>query len=356
MAEFAISVVFASLLFSLSSLTIESEGNINNCDLFDGIWVYDESYPLYESSDCDFIEKQFDCSNNGRLDNFYPKYSWQPSACKLPRFHGEDFLERMRGKSIMFVGDSLSLNQWQSLTCMLHKSVPQSQYTNDRIGLLSTFTFPEYDVKVVMSRNVFLVDVVDENGGRVLKLDSIEAGQFWKQFDVLIFDSWHWWLHAGRRQPWDYIQEGNQTVKDMDRLVAYEKALKTWANWVDTNVDSSQTKVFFQGVSPDHMNGKDWGAEGSNTCVGEEKPVKGDTYGGGSHPAELVVEKVLGEMSNPNLVYLLKITTLSQLRKDSHPSIYGYGGRRGIDCTHWCLPGVPDTWNQLLYATLINQD
>ncbi|KAK4275513.1 hypothetical protein QN277_018584 [Acacia crassicarpa] len=369
MAEFAISVIFVCLLFSFSSLTtvhgdqrkkeVESEGKINNnkCDLFDGIWVYDESYPLYESSDCDFIEKQFDCSKNGRPDKFYLKYSWHPSACKLPRFNGEAFLERMRGKSIMFVGDSLSVNQWQSLTCMLHKSVSHSQYTNLRNGLLSTFTFPEYDVKVMMSRNVFLVDLVDEESvGRVLKLDSIEAGQFWKQFNVLIFDSWHWWLHAGRRQPWDYIQEGNQTVRDMDRLVAYEKALRTWAKWVDNNVDPSKTTVFFQAVSPDHMHGKDWGEEGSNTCEGQERPVKGKSYGGGPHPAELVVEKVLREMSNPNLVYLLNITTLSQLRKDGHPSVYGYGGHRGIDCTHWCLPGVPDTWNQLLYAALITQN
>ena len=52
---------------------------------------------------------------------------------------------------------------------------------------------------------------------------------------------------------WDFIGEGNERYKDMDRLVAYEKALKTWANWVESNVDPSKTKVFFQGVSPDHM-------------------------------------------------------------------------------------------------------
>lgn len=38
----------------------------------------------------------------------------------------------------------------------------------------------------------------------------------------------------------------------MDRLFAYEKALNTWAKWVDTNVDPTKTRVFFQGVSPDH--------------------------------------------------------------------------------------------------------
>lgn len=50
-------------------------------------------------------------------------------------------------------------------------------------------------------------------------------------------------------------------------------------------------------------------------------------------------------------VYLLDITTLSQLRKDAHPSAYS-GDHSGVDCSHWCLPGLPDTWNQLLYAAL----
>lgn len=51
---------------------------------------------------------------------------------------------------------------------------------------------------------------------------------------------------------WDFIQVGKHLYKDMDRLVAYNIALKTWAKWVDDNVDSAKTKVFFQGVSPDH--------------------------------------------------------------------------------------------------------
>ncbi|KAI9092500.1 hypothetical protein K1719_027628 [Acacia pycnantha] len=38
----------------------------------------------------------------------------------------------------------------------------------------------------------------------------------------------------------------------MDRLAALEIGLKTWANWVDVNIDRSRTKVFFQAISPTH--------------------------------------------------------------------------------------------------------
>ncbi|WVZ03884.1 hypothetical protein V8G54_024690 [Vigna mungo] len=52
-------------------------------------------------------------------------------------------------------------------------------------------------------------------------------------------------------------------------------------------------------------------------------------------------------------VNLLIITALSQMRKDGHPSTYGFGGKRSMDCSHWCLLGVPDTWNlYFLFAFL----
>lgn len=51
---------------------------------------------------------------------------------------------------------------------------------------------------------------------------------------------------------WNVIQEGNITYKDMDRMELYKKGLNTWAKWADSNLNSTKTRVFFQGVSPDH--------------------------------------------------------------------------------------------------------
>lgn len=56
------------------------------CDVFDGDWVWDESYPLYRSKDCSFLDNGFRCSENGRPDLLYTKWRWQPKLCNLPRF------------------------------------------------------------------------------------------------------------------------------------------------------------------------------------------------------------------------------------------------------------------------------
>jgi len=50
----------------------------------------------------------------------------------------------------------------------------------------------------------------------------------------------------------------------------------------------------------------------------------------------------------------LDITGISELRDDAHLSKYTLKSNNGSqDCLHWCLPGVPDTWNEVLFAQLL---
>ena len=99
-----------------------------------------------------------------------------------------------------------------------------------------------------------------------------------------------------------------------------------------------------------HGSGLDWKEAGVKDCSKETLPIKGSTPPSGGDPIPLqVVKQVLGNMSKP--VHLLDITKLSQLRKDAHPS--SHNGLGGMDCTHWCIAGLPDTWNQLIYTALL---
>lgn len=71
--------------------------------------------------------------------------------------------------------------------------------------------------------------------------------------------------------------------------------------------------------------------------------------------------------TNPNTSELskfrvLNVTRMTAQRKDGHSSIYYMGPNANPapphrqDCSHWCLPGVPDTWNELLYALFLKYE
>jgi len=78
-----------------------------------------------------------------------------------------------------------------------------------------------------------------------------------------------------------------------------------------------------------------------------------------------VAENVTHSLNVP--VYFLNITKLSEYRKDAHTSVHTI--RQGkmltpeqqadpntyADCIHWCLPGLPDTWNEFLYTRIISR-
>lgn len=82
------------------------------------------------------------------------------------------------------------------------------------------------------------------------------------------------------------------------------------------------------------------------------------------HSHVKTVFDVLSEHLNRSQVMnldLLNVTQMTLRRKDGHPSIYYLGPKRTAsmrrqDCSHWCLPGVPDSWNEILFALLLKRE
>lgn len=55
------------------------------CDIFFGKWVRDDSKPYYPGGSCPYIDRDFNCHLNGRPDNAFIKWKWQPNECDIPR-------------------------------------------------------------------------------------------------------------------------------------------------------------------------------------------------------------------------------------------------------------------------------
>ncbi|KAL4642568.1 hypothetical protein ACB092_02G028600 [Castanea dentata] len=215
------------------------------CDLFEGNWVWDENYPLYQSKDCSLLDNGFRCSENGRPDLSYTRWRWQPKDCNMPR------------------------------GC--------------------------------------------------------------------------------------YFQEGTEVKMDMNVEHAYQRSIETVANWIQTELNSSKTQVFFRTYSPVHFRGGDWKTGGN--CHLETLPELGSSL---SPPDSWDIVKIANSVLSAHLntsealkVEVLNITHMTAQRRDGHSSIYYQDPKKGPaplhrqDCSHWCLPGVPDTWNELLYALFV---
>ena len=108
----------------------------------------------------------------------------------------------------------------------------------------------------------------------------------------------------------------------------------------------------------------DWGRVNGSKCFNETKPIKNKKFWGSGADKGImsVVSKIVHKMKVP--VTFINITQLSDYRIDAHSSIFTETGGKLLtpeqkadplhhaDCIHWCLPGVPDTWNQILFAHL----
>ncbi|CAI0461806.1 unnamed protein product [Linum tenue] len=124
----------------------------------------------------------------------------------------------MKGKKIMFVGDSLSMNQYESLLCMLHAAAPNSNITRLAREWIRSVTLWDYGVSIMLFTSHYLVDIQqDKIGRRVLNLGSVSSGNLWKQMDVLIFNTWLWWYRKGPKQGYVMYAFGSSPNSNKNR-------------------------------------------------------------------------------------------------------------------------------------------
>lgn len=107
----------------------------------------------------------------------------------------------------------------------------------------------------------------------------------------------------------------------------------------------------------------DWGGEEGGNCYNQTTPIEDPNYWGSDSRKSImeVIKEVFGKSKYP--ITFLNITQLSSYRRDAHTSIYKKQWSpltpeqqanpvSYADCVHWCLPGLQDTWNELLFTKL----
>ncbi|XP_009407323.2 protein trichome birefringence-like 34 [Musa acuminata AAA Group] len=350
------------------------------CDLFSGRWVYDYStQPLYSGVGCSYMNDEVACEKFGRKDLEHQRWRWQPHGCRVPRFDPEKLLNRLTGKRMVFVGDSLNRNQWVSMVCMLESAMSSDGHSMSQNGSLRSFKAKDFNASIDFYWSPLLVEsncddpVHHRLSDRMMRANSIDAhAQRWADADILVFNSYLWWKKPGMKMKVIYdgsFEDEDNNMEEMEMIDGFGLALKAWSDWLESHRNRS-TQLFFVSLSPTHSWGYEWGAEGNQNCYNQTQPIEEEGYTGKGSDYKMMrmVEETVERLSNKGVdVQLLNITQLSEYRKDGHPSIYrkfwdDLGKERVAnpsgysDCTHWCLPGVPDVWNELLYAFIVSQE
>ncbi|GAA0148602.1 hypothetical protein LIER_07996 [Lithospermum erythrorhizon] len=339
------------------------------CDYFSGKWVFDNtSYPLYDEFDCPYMSDQLACHKHGRQDLGYQNFRWKPHGCNLKRWNATEMWEKLQGKRLMFVGDSLNRGQWISMVCLLQSVIPATKQSMTPNAQLTIFRAEDYNASVEFLWAPLLVesnsdDPVDHRlDERIIRPDSIlRHAARWEHADILVFNSYLWWRQGSVKLQWS--RENDGICEEISGLGGMELAMEAWAEWVASKMNPLKQKAFFVTMSPTHFLREEWQPESSGNCYNEKTPIENETYwGSGSDIATMeMVKKVLGRLSSK--VNVINITQLSEYRKDGHPTIYRKfwetlppeklsKPESYSDCIHWCLPGVPDVWNELLFQFL----
>jgi hypothetical protein len=262
------------------------------------------------------------------LDGKSLKYEWVPEHCSEPftRFNASDFCTIMDGASILVVGDSVSHHSYLSwsnkLLSSLEQGCPPKEGETKCTPYLARFNYCVQRVQIPTCRGLSLISARNDRLSLTETILEDRATNF---------------VEA----PWAHLLDKYRvSVVIMNRGAHYENDTKTLVDLNSTlhflSHNFPNVSLVWRNTPHGHTDYKSYAGLDAKPLSEPPKLSENHAFSYGKFQGQNeVVRKFLSE-HYPSVLYL-DVFTASVLRADNH-----------YDALHICIPGVADTWLQLL--------
>jgi hypothetical protein len=292
-------------------------------------------------------------------------WQWEPKHCYLPDRFGEDldtllqrFLEKAKGSKIVFVGDSLSFEQYLSLRCLLGQHV---------VSEVDAYGFKlANEIAIQRIQNNYLVNKTTlqvmqsgmiEDFAQINKQPStvIFNAEIQKDFALSLNEDVYDWENFYNGIGTSYAEHvtGDETILVLStgphwhgNIEGYGTMVLNVLKYLQKNFRGK--RVFYRAASHGHTN-----------CTDAVSPRRNDADASlqvsynwrlfGHYNAIWKYE--ISRMNDRRFMYL-DTYAMSEDRADGH--IHSQSHPYKNDCLHYCLPGVVDFWNLLLLSFIVH--
>ncbi|RCH86366.1 hypothetical protein CU097_002252 [Rhizopus azygosporus] len=311
-----------------------------------GEWIYDPSSNMLPKYHC--IKKKFAHRCYQRLSEpeeidrsrQIMNYRWKPSQCQLQPFDNDLVADHLLQNPVLFVGDSITQLQFESLSCLLGHRFGKREVTvnggNPRIRVNEIGDANKTAVAYIRSDYLLRVndfkvmEPFDSAGAQLGSGENHPWVHAIPNFKYIVINTGpHWHPHE--------IWGPNRSEDEL--LSAFEKAMIQLYNYLKDNVRQDQT-VWIRTTPHGHANCSQYTIPQSTPIAPSGKP--------GEYEWHLFKEfdsiwKNIIQRDNDARFQIFDVALMTNKRGDAH-------SRPDKDCLHTCIPGPVDYWNMGLFS------
>ncbi|CAI5475103.1 unnamed protein product [Closterium sp. Yama58-4] len=267
-------------------------------------------------------------------------------------------LSIMRNKVFMFVGDSFVNNLEISMRCLLETKAVTKNFWGKfgRTGIRTRgFIIPQYNISFLHVPSNFLVrsspvGAASSAGAWKVHLDRPDLSWFklLPHTHYVIFSAGHWFINAPSNLRLYYRK--NKLLPPFPRPYAplYDAHLTVRKFLVDSQYSGLAMVMTFSAY---HYNNAFSSGDAAKSCMDMRGQVMNATRmmwaERNTETLQARDAQVKAFSSYPQFK-IVDIARSSLARPDAH--LGQFTGNNRPDCSHWCVPGVPDSWSGIVYS------